>query len=52
MVGELVEGKADLVMASLTINNDRAQYIDYSKPFKYQGMYCKYSLKVFYEVRY
>ena len=39
MVGEVVEGKADLIMASLTINNDRAQYIEFSKPFKYQGIH-------------
>lgn len=38
MVGEIVEGQADLIVASLTINNERAQYIEFSKPFKYQGM--------------
>ncbi|XP_070573690.1 glutamate receptor ionotropic, NMDA 1-like [Ptychodera flava] len=38
MVGELLEGKADLIVAPLTINNERAQYIDFSKPFKYQGL--------------
>ena len=37
MVGELLDGEADLIVASLTINNERAQYIDFSKPFKYQG---------------
>ncbi|XP_057314813.1 glutamate receptor ionotropic, NMDA 1-like [Hydractinia symbiolongicarpus] len=38
MVGEIVEGQADLIVASLTINNERAQYIEFSKPFKYQGI--------------
>ncbi|XP_077994153.1 glutamate receptor ionotropic, NMDA 1-like [Glandiceps talaboti] len=38
MVGELLEGKADLIVAPLTINNERAKYIDFSKPFKYQGL--------------
>ena len=37
-VGELIDGKADLIVASLTINNERAQYIEFSKPFKYQGI--------------
>ncbi|XP_065058680.1 glutamate receptor ionotropic, NMDA 1-like [Rhopilema esculentum] len=37
-VGEVVDGKADLIVASLTINNERAQYIEFSKPFKYQGI--------------
>ena len=38
MVGEIIEGKADLSVASLTIINERAQYIEFSKPFKYLGM--------------
>ena len=38
MVGEIIEGKADLSVASLTIINERAQYIGFSKPFKYLGM--------------
>ena len=38
MVGEVIEGKADLIVASLAINNERAQYIEFSKPFKYQGI--------------
>ena len=37
-VGEIVNGKADLIVAALTINNERAQYIEFSKPFKYQGI--------------
>lgn len=38
MIGELIDGKADLVVAPLTIDPERAQYIDFSKPFKYQGL--------------
>ncbi|XP_078663345.1 glutamate receptor ionotropic, NMDA 1-like isoform X1 [Branchiostoma floridae x Branchiostoma belcheri] len=38
MIGELLRGEADLIVAPLTINNERAQYIEFSKPFKYQGL--------------
>ncbi|XP_022111987.1 glutamate receptor ionotropic, NMDA 1-like [Acanthaster planci] len=38
MIGELVDDKADMIMAPLTINNERARYIDFSKPYKYQGL--------------
>ncbi|XP_045198002.2 glutamate [NMDA] receptor subunit 1-like isoform X2 [Mercenaria mercenaria] len=38
MVGELVNEQSDLVVAPLTINPERAQAIDFSKPFKYQGL--------------
>ncbi|GAB1605407.1 glutamate receptor ionotropic, NMDA 1 isoform X2 [Argonauta hians] len=38
MIGELVSGEADMIMAPLTINPERAQHIDFSKPFKYQGL--------------
>ncbi|XP_038074053.1 glutamate receptor ionotropic, NMDA 1-like [Patiria miniata] len=38
MIGELVDGKADMIMAPLTINNERARFIDFSKPYKYQGL--------------
>eukprot|EP00111_Clytia_hemisphaerica_P019907 TCONS_00058710-protein len=38
LIGEVIEGKADLIVTSLTINNERAQYIEFSKPFKYQGI--------------
>nr|XP_047142414.1 glutamate receptor ionotropic, NMDA 1 [Hydra vulgaris] len=38
IIGEIVEGKADIAVASLTINNERAQYIEFSKPYKYQGI--------------
>lgn len=38
MIGELVLAEADMIMAPLTINPERAQHIDFSKPFKYQGL--------------
>ncbi|XP_074598928.1 glutamate [NMDA] receptor subunit 1-like isoform X2 [Brevipalpus obovatus] len=38
LVGELVHKKADMVVAPLTINPERAKVIDFSKPFKYQGI--------------
>ncbi|XP_075912213.1 glutamate receptor ionotropic, NMDA 1 [Petromyzon marinus] len=38
MMGELLMGQADTIVAPLTINNERAQYIEFSKPFKYQGL--------------
>lgn len=37
-MGELLGGLADMIVAPLTINNERAQYIEFSKPFKYQGL--------------
>ncbi|KAK7108658.1 glutamate receptor ionotropic, NMDA 1-like isoform X2 [Littorina saxatilis] len=38
MIGELIERKADLIVAPLTINPERAAFIDFTKPFKYQGL--------------
>lgn len=38
MVGDLVNRKADLSVAPLTINPERAKVIDFTKPFKYQGI--------------
>ena len=38
MVGEVIGGKSDLIVAALTINNERAEWIEFSKPFKYQGL--------------
>ena len=38
MVGEVIDGSADLIVAALTINNERAEWIEFSKPFKYQGL--------------
>ncbi|XP_032905175.1 glutamate receptor ionotropic, NMDA 1 isoform X8 [Amblyraja radiata] len=38
MMGELLSGLGDMIVAPLTINNERAQYIEFSKPYKYQGL--------------
>lgn len=38
LVGELLAKKADMAIATLTINPERAKVIDFSKPFKYQGI--------------
>ena len=38
LIGELVREKADLIVAPLTINPERAQVMEFSKPFKYQGI--------------
>lgn len=36
--GELVYERADMIVAPLTINPERAEFIEFSKPFKYQGI--------------
>ena len=38
LIGELVNDRADMIVASLTINPERANVIEFSKPFKYQGI--------------
>nr|KAG5704000.1 hypothetical protein BaRGS_032089 [Batillaria attramentaria] len=38
MIGELINGEADMIVAPLTINPERAANIDFTKPFKYQGL--------------
>lgn len=38
LIGELVQERADLIVAPLTINPERAEFIEFSKPFKYQGI--------------
>lgn len=38
LIGELVGERADLIVAPLTINPERAEFIEFSKPFKYQGI--------------
>lgn len=30
--------RADMILAPLTINPERAEFIEFSKPFKYQGI--------------
>ncbi|XP_022238810.1 glutamate [NMDA] receptor subunit 1-like, partial [Limulus polyphemus] len=38
MMGDLVYEKADMIVAPLTINPERSQVIEFTKPFKYQGV--------------
>jgi len=38
LIGELVHKKAEMIIAPLTINPERSKVIDFSKPFKYQGI--------------
>ena len=38
LIGEIVEERVDLIVAPLTINPERAQVMEFSKPFKYQGI--------------
>lgn len=38
LIGEVVAERADLIVAPLTINPERAEFIEFSKPFKYQGI--------------
>jgi len=38
LIAELVNEQADMIVAPLTINPERAQVIEFSKPFKYQGI--------------
>uniref|UniRef100_A0A8B8AHB9 Glutamate [NMDA] receptor subunit 1 n=1 Tax=Crassostrea virginica TaxID=6565 RepID=A0A8B8AHB9_CRAVI len=38
VIAELISKDADMIVAPLTINPERAGHIDFSKPFKYQGL--------------
>ncbi|UXI19263.1 hypothetical protein NH340_JMT05206 [Sarcoptes scabiei] len=38
LLGELYYNRADMVVAALTITPERSEAIDFSKPFKYQGI--------------
>ena len=38
MMGELLGGKADLIVAPFVINPERAKYVDFTKPFKFLGI--------------
>ena len=38
LVGDLVSKKADITVSPLTINPSRAKVIDFTKPFKFQGI--------------
>ena len=37
-MGEIVRDKADMILAPFTLNPERAAYVDFTKPFKYQGI--------------
>jgi ionotropic glutamate receptor NMDA 1 len=37
-MGELLSDHADMILAPFTINPERATYVDFTKPFKYQGI--------------
>lgn len=38
MIGELLNYQADMIVAPLTMNPERADDVEFTKPFKYQGM--------------
>lgn len=38
LIGEVVGERADMIVAPLTINPERAEFIEFSKPYKYQGI--------------
>lgn len=38
MIGELINYQADMIIAPLTMSPERAQAIEFTKPFKYQGI--------------
>ncbi|CAF1349247.1 unnamed protein product [Adineta ricciae] len=38
MIGELIGYEADMIIAPLTISPERAEDIEFTKPFKYQGI--------------
>lgn len=38
MIGELINYQADMIIAPLTMSPERAQDIEFTKPFKYQGI--------------
>ncbi|XP_074600857.1 glutamate [NMDA] receptor subunit 1-like isoform X2 [Brevipalpus obovatus] len=38
LMGDLIYKKADIIVAPLTINPERSAAIEFSKPFKYQGI--------------
>lgn len=38
MIGELINYQADMIVAPLTMTPERAKDIEFTKPFKYQGI--------------
>lgn len=37
-MGEVLNDKADMILAPITITPDRMNFVDFTKPFKYQGI--------------
>ena len=38
MIGELINYQADMIIAPLTMNPERAEVIEFTKPYKFQGI--------------
>jgi ABC-type amino acid transport substrate-binding protein len=38
MIGELINYQADMIIAPLTMSPERAEDIEFTKPYKYQGI--------------
>ena len=38
LMGQVLEDKADMILAPITITPDRMNFVDFTKPFKYQGI--------------
>ncbi|XP_046402176.1 glutamate [NMDA] receptor subunit 1-like [Ischnura elegans] len=38
MIGEIVADRSDMIIAPLTITPERSEFMEFSKPFKYQGI--------------
>ena len=38
MIGELINEQADMIIAPLKISPERVEEIEFTKPFKYQGI--------------
>jgi ionotropic glutamate receptor NMDA 1 len=38
MIGELINYQADMIVAPLTMSPERAEDIEFTKPYKYQGI--------------
>ncbi len=56
MVGELINYQADMIIAPLTMNPERAEDIEFTKPYKYQGITIlvrkvKYNKKIKFSIR-
>jgi ionotropic glutamate receptor NMDA 1 len=38
LIGELINYQADMIIAPLTMSPERAEDIEFTKPYKYQGI--------------